>query len=332
MNRSEKNEAAVVYTEWEGNVKYTYYDDGIVKITRYRKRKKIYWGRILAAVVLFSLIVVGIYELFTAAYHALSDGGTQIQTNTSMPENVSETDSSADAEKTASSDENAYTQMNFTVCLDPGHGSYDSGTVGIDGIKESEINLEIASMVKEYLEESGVTVIMTRETDAMLTLSERCSIANQSYADFFVSFHQNSSDEESNASNGVELWVNNNQPSYDSTLALNILNALAEVGISQNLGVNYGYSGMPDQNYQVNTDTVMPSCLLELGFITSEEDVSLYNSNKNEYAKAIADAIVRTSIELGVINENGDRLINDQLISAEKTTVTSDLSDEEAVG
>ena len=73
--------------------------------------------------------------------------------------------------------------------------------------------------------------------------------------------------------------MNSNQPQYDTALAQNILTALGTAGISQDRGVKYGYSGWSDQNYQVNMDTVMPSCLIELGFMTNDTDNELFENS-----------------------------------------------------
>lgn len=333
-------ERQVVSVQWEGRTKYTYYDDGIVKITRYKARRKIYWGRILAALMIFVLLVMGIVQLVKAAAAAVKSDRKDIPVNTSVgaeeegssaqdKPDTSETPSTqaeeSSSDKSDDSDPLAasYSNMNITVCIDPGHGDYDKGTVAGNGIVESEQNLEIAQLMKTYLESCGVSVIMTRDGDTQVSLAERCSIANQANADFFVSLHRNSLSNSDTGECGVEIWVNNKQPEYDTKLANNIMTALDAAGISLNRGVKFGYSGMPDQNYQVNMDTVMPSCLVELGFVTDEGDNALFEEKKGEYAKAIGDAVISTAIELGVTDESGTRLLNEQLISQGKSSVVT---------
>lgn len=330
------DERQVVSVQWEGRTKYTYYDDGIVKITRYKARKKIYWGRIFAALIVFALLIMGVMQLFHALAAAIKGSRTEISSNTSMPQTVSslsepeqttpEKDEPEESVSSAGESETdlsaSYSNMNITVCIDPGHGDYDKGTIAGDGTAESEQNLEMAELVKAYLESCGVSVVMTRESDVQVSLADRCAIANQGNADFFVSLHRNSISGEDPNEYGVEIWVNNKQPEYDTKLANNIMSALESVGISQNRGVLFGYRGMPDQNYQVNMDTVMPSCLVELGFVTNDEDNALFAEKKAEYAKAIGNAVIQTAQELGVVDESGTRLLGEQLISSGKTTVT----------
>ena len=107
----------------------------------------------------------------------------------------------------------------------------------------------------------------------------------------------------------------------DKKLATNILDALDRVGITRSLGVNPGFSGKPESNYQINTDTIMPSCQLELGYLTSDDDNALYESMKKDYAAAVADALVKTAEDLGVIDSSGKRLIEGSLMSEGKSHI-----------
>lgn len=327
----------MVYEQREGRIKYTYYDNGIVKITRYKGTRKIYWGRIFAAAVVFMLLMMGIMQSVKAIAASLKKGDVKnTEATASVSETLMESRSKNDPSKAgsavtnddtsskdeAAADETQYANVSLKVCIDPAHGgASDRGAVSPDGeIAECDQNLELGMLVKECLEKNGVTVIMTRETDEKLSISERCSLANQAGADLYVSLHRNSVSGDETLC-GTELWINNNDPKYDRTLAENILEKLVEVGISENRGVKTGYSGLPEQNYQVNIDAVMPSCLLELGFLTNSVDNMQFEKKKNEYAQAIADGIIKTAADLGVIDQNGNRLIPDQIISYEKNGV-----------
>lgn len=320
----------VVYAERIGNVKYTYYDDGIVKITRYKPRKKIYWGRIFVAIIMLCLLILGFVQLGKSLKKAVKGSRNKIEVNNSMPEFVMSGSDETPKQAVSTPDEDtddqseqaaSYSNMNIRVCIDPGHGDYDTGTVAGDGIIEAEQNLEISLLIRDYLESCGVVVTMTRESDVSVSLSDRCSIANEDGCDFFISMHRNSISDTSVDFNGVEAWVNNKAPYYDTTLAQNILYALDNVGVTADLGVKYGYRDMPGNNYQVNMDTVMPSCLVELGYVTSEQDNELFLNNKKEYAEAIGNAVIETAIQLGVISDTGERLLSGQLISDGKNNV-----------
>ncbi len=84
----------------------------------------------------------------------------------------------------------------YVLVLDPGHGGKDHGTPG-KPMKEKEVVLDVAKRLRKLVEEAcgdSVKVIMTRETDVFIPLSERASIANKADADFFMSIHVNSID------------------------------------------------------------------------------------------------------------------------------------------
>jgi len=83
---------------------------------------------------------------------------------------------------------------NFTVCLDPGHGGKDPGAIGPRGIREKDVVLRIARIIKKKLINNyGYKVIMTRNRDVFVPLEQRVAFANSRGADLFVSIHINAS-------------------------------------------------------------------------------------------------------------------------------------------
>ncbi len=174
------------------------------------------------------------------------------------------------------------------VVIDPGHGGSDIGAQ-YNGRFEKNDNLEIALLVCENLRDMGVEACLTRNNDKFVELKDRCTLANRRNAELFVSLHRNSAE----GANGVEIWVSSDSPKADTALAENILTALDAVGISENRGVKSGYA-RGEGNYYVNSQTDMPSCLVELGFINSETDNALFDENIQVYAEAMAEAIKKT--------------------------------------
>ncbi len=91
------------------------------------------------------------------------------------------------------------------IILDPGHGGIDGGAVGVDGLVEKDINLEIALTLRSMLEMSGFEVLMTRETDISIhdpsaktvkqqktsDLKNRLKMTQENPDAIFVSIHQN---------------------------------------------------------------------------------------------------------------------------------------------
>ena len=93
----------------------------------------------------------------------------------------------------------AYTRhlKGFKICLDPGHGG--QGHIsdykrGPTGVREAEVNLQVALHLRNMLQAAGATVIMTRVDDSYIDLAKRSQIANESGAHFFISLHHNGVD------------------------------------------------------------------------------------------------------------------------------------------
>lgn len=93
------------------------------------------------------------------------------------------------------------------VVIDAGHGGDDPGKVGINDAKEKDINLQIAELVKKYLEANDVEVVMTRESDEGLydadasnkkvqDMKRRIELIDEAAPEVTVSIHQNSYPEE----------------------------------------------------------------------------------------------------------------------------------------
>jgi len=80
------------------------------------------------------------------------------------------------------------------ICIDPGHGgtaATDSYRVGPTGEREEWINLRVALLLGELLDEAGAEVVLTRTTDTFIPLTERSKIALENKADLFISIHHN---------------------------------------------------------------------------------------------------------------------------------------------
>jgi len=182
------------------------------------------------------------------------------------------------------------------VCLDAGHGADDPGAVSPDGTRlEKDDCLAMILAVRDRLVASypEIEIALTRSDDTFIELDDRCDIANKARADLFVSVHRNSAP---GSASGVEIWVPSGGPRADKQLAEGILEGLINAGISEDRGIRSGTSGNPSSDYYVNRHTKMPSCLIELGFMTSDTDNQLFDSNFDAYARAIADGIAAALI------------------------------------
>jgi N-acetylmuramoyl-L-alanine amidase len=80
-----------------------------------------------------------------------------------------------------------------TVVIDAGHGGKDHGKTGSGGLLEKDVNLALARKIGERIEsELGLAVVLTREDDRLLSLTQRTEIANEAGGDIFISIHCNS--------------------------------------------------------------------------------------------------------------------------------------------
>ena len=175
------------------------------------------------------------------------------------------------------------------ICLDAGHGGSDVGAE-YNGRYEKDDNLKLTLAVGKILEENGVKVIYTRTEDETVELEKRAEFANRKNATYFVSIHRNSADVDVS---GVEIWIENTASLYEESLAKDILDEINAVGFGKSRGVKRGYQGDATANYLVNSATEMPSCLVEMGFITTPEDNKLFEDRLDEYALAIANGIMK---------------------------------------
>ncbi len=168
----------------------------------------------------------------------------------------------------------------FKVYIDPGHGGNDSGAVGVRNILEKNIVLEVAKKVADILRNRSIDVKMSRNTDVFKTLSYRTNEANNWGADCFVSIHCNSSDNKT--AKGLETFCYKFKyrklADYVQNEFLN--NKLYTV----NRGVKEG-------DLHVIRESNMPACLVELGFISNEEDANFIEAKKDCMALAIANGI-----------------------------------------
>lgn len=174
-----------------------------------------------------------------------------------------------------------------TVVIDAGHGNQDPGTIGVTGKKEKDFNLSLALKIQQLLKkESGIKVIMTRDDDNFLTLSERVSLANNAKADLFLSIHANSGPA---AATGSETYYNR---ANSKTLANTVHKYLVQAAGLKDRGVKTG-------NFAVIRDTTMPAILLEVGFLSNKNDeAALFNET---FQNRVAEGVVKGMKEyLGV--------------------------------
>lgn len=183
----------------------------------------------------------------------------------------------------------------YTVVLDAGHGSSDSGKVGINGVLEKDINLSISKETKKHLEKKGIRVVMTRDKDESLAEGEngnrkvqdmkaRVKRINDTKPNLAVSIHQNSYHEESIHGAQVFYYEHSESGEKDARILQEALHAVD-----------------PDNTRQVKANTTyyllkrteVPILIIECGFLSNQEEAEKLASEdyQKEIAKAIANGI-----------------------------------------
>lgn len=222
--------------------------------------------------------------------------------------------------------------QSFTLVLDAGHGGKDPGALGRRG-KEKDINLAVTKAVGQLVEDNlkDVKVVYTRKTDVFIELDERARIANKAKADLFVSIHTNALPGKAQGrgsetytlgmhraadnlavaqrENSVITLERDYQSRYEgfdprSSESYIIFELMQDVNMEQSVRLaslvqrRLSAHGRPDKGvhqagFLVLRATSMPSCLIELGYITTpaEEDYLLSSKGVNELAKGIYEAI-----------------------------------------
>ncbi|MBE5930940.1 MAG: N-acetylmuramoyl-L-alanine amidase [Lachnospiraceae bacterium] len=182
----------------------------------------------------------------------------------------------------------------YVVCIDAGHGDWDGGAVktvnGVEVRVEKDDNLRMAMLLREALKAYDIEVVMTRDTDVYLGLSERAQIANAAGADVLISLHRNAYAGTAEVQ-GVEYWIHNSRPADAESLAQKISAEVVKVGGMVNRGVKYGTIASSKENYAINREANMASMIIELGFISSEADNAALDEYGEDYAKGMAKAV-----------------------------------------
>ncbi|MBG1240195.1 N-acetylmuramoyl-L-alanine amidase [Nostoc sp. NZL] len=166
------------------------------------------------------------------------------------------------------------------VLIDPGHGGKDPGAVGLGGLREKDVILPISKRIAQVLQQNGVQVVMTRDSDYFVTLPGRVQLAERANADVFVSIHANAVGPGRSDVSGLETYY------YDSGLGLA---RTVHNSILQNINVRD--RGVRRARFFVLRKSSMPSILVETGYLTGRDDNAKLRSSA--YQNQMADAIAR---------------------------------------
>ncbi|MBO0568449.1 N-acetylmuramoyl-L-alanine amidase [Clostridium botulinum] len=219
----------------------------------------------------------------------------------------------------------SYVEKNFTIgdlmrtiVLDAGHGGRDSGALSSQAtgrLHEADIVQKITIKLGNMLKKAGYNVIYTRDKvdnhnypSVTQNLEDRINVANSIKADLFMSIHADSAD--SSSANGYSTHYSTHRPkldnsgvyeedgiTYDRTpcdaaLKSKVLSQLIVNEMSSLGGSNRGIS---DHNLYVTKNALMPSVLVETGFVSNDTEVRKLNSDsyQNQIAQKLYNAVTK---------------------------------------
>ncbi len=169
------------------------------------------------------------------------------------------------------------------VVIDAGHGGHDPGAMS-GGLREKDIDLAVAIKVADLLEQRGIGVLMTRQQDRFIELEERANIANRRNADLFVSIHSDSNPDRSRQ--GFTVFVARAASAEAYRAANCIGQAMAATGADSH--------GIREADYKVLVNTSGPAVLVEIGYLSTVQDIARLRDSgwQSRLAQAIATGIL----------------------------------------
>ncbi|OFW82698.1 MAG: hypothetical protein A2018_07665 [Alphaproteobacteria bacterium GWF2_58_20] len=208
------------------------------------------------------------------------------------------------------------------VVLDPGHGGRDPGAIGADGTFEKTITLAVAKSLRTELEKSGkYKVLLTREDDRTLRLSDRVKFARNAKADLFVSLHADSI--EAGQASGASFYTLSDKASDGATARLvareNRADIIAGLDLSEESAdvagilIDLAMRETQNQSHLLSRQVVsamtsagitllenpqrsagfavlkapdVPSLLVEMGYVSSRKEVALLKNPKHQHRLA----------------------------------------------
>ena len=148
-------------------------------------------------------------------------------------------------------------------------------------MREKDVVLSIALDAAEFLRQEGIRVVLTRSNDRDLDLPSRTQVAHQVDADLFISIHANANPQGQIDVDGVEIYH------YPKSQASESLAQSLRQNIVQSVEVND--RGVRSGNFYVLRTLSIPATLIEVGYMTGQNDAS--NLADANYRKHMAEAI-----------------------------------------
>lgn len=201
------------------------------------------------------------------------------------------------------------------IALDAGHGGPDGGAVSRRGVIEKDVNMAVTLYLRDYLQQAGALVVLTREGDYDLAspdtkgyskrktedLNNRVRFIEEKQADWFVSIHLNSIP--SNRWSGAQTFY---PPGKDESMRLA---QLIQHEIRHNLENTRRVAKTDDKVYLLQALSI-PSALVEVGFLSHPEESELLRDDK--YQRKVAASVYK-----GILRYAAGEKVNESSQQAE---------------
>lgn len=183
------------------------------------------------------------------------------------------------------------------IVVDPGHGGADPGMIGVGGLEEKKINLEISLKLKEILENKGLTVVMTREEDKGLyddasrnmksqDMQRRIALINEAKPVLTISVHQNSYQD--SGVTGPQVFY------FQHSAEGEKLAGIIQDSLNERLDVARAREAKPNTSYYLLKRSEGTMVIAECGFLTNPDEAALLQSEEyqDKVANALAEGLV----------------------------------------
>ena len=166
----------------------------------------------------------------------------------------------------------------MVIAIDAGHGGTNTGASGITTkIREKEYTLLFAKALEKLLIKKGATVIMTRSSDTTIDNKDRVLFLQEQKPRLFISIHLNSSSKKE--VQGVSTYYKH---VGFRPLSVSILQKMLELDLNE-------FGNVGNFNFTPNAITDFPNCLVEVAFLSNEEDEKKILDSK--FHKKVAEKI-----------------------------------------
>lgn len=201
--------------------------------------------------------------------------------------------------------------LGIKMIIDSGHGGFDPGKVNADGIVEKDINLQIALKLRDRLEQQGIEIIMTRDSDKgmyeetskskkMEDLNNRCQLIAETEPLCTISIHQNSFPDESVYGPQVFYY-------HDSESSAQLAQFVQE-SLNTNLNIEKPRETKNNQSYYLLKKSPSTTIIVECGFLSNPDEAEKLTTEnyQNQIADAILTGVMKYVEKMPMQNESSD--------------------------